>query len=268
MKGKTSLNRPTGIIKPNKQELGLTIPKVSVPLIGQENIEAEDIIMPRIRLIQPISQECIRREAPAGVFKNSITGEIFENLEVLIFHFTKARVLFNRALDPGTPEGIACMSFDGKTSSGEKKCIDCEYISWAKDEKDSLKRKAPPCDAVYNFPCIVINSADRKMPAILSFRRTSTGQAKQLLSTIKLAQIQWWTMIYSVTTELTEGPKGSYYIFKIKPKRQATPEEQKIAEAFYKNYSGKQIKTEYDQKDDFRGHPGNEPAPHLAEEEQ
>ncbi len=252
MKGKSKENQ-TSLAK--KEPSHLVAPNEEV--IGQENIESQDIIIPRIRLFQPISTEVVENTAKAGTLRNSLTNEDSSELEVLIFYFFKSRVLFNRSM-PGHSgdKGIACMSTDGKRSLDHKKCDECGASMWetisTEQRKEGKKPTGPECDTVYNFPCLIVNSKNQDIPVSLSLRRTSANQAKQLISLVKLSRMQWWSMVFSVKSKLNKGDKGSFYTFEVKAKRKATDEEVQKARIYYDGIIGRNIKVEEDQKDDYR----------------
>lgn len=249
---------------PKEKERGLSKQEGALPalnngelIVGQENVETEDIVIPRVRLLQPISPEVVDRKGNAGDFINSMTGETLKEMDILIFWYLKSRLLFNRALPGGNNEGIACRSVDGKVSLDGKKCGGCPATMWdtltEEQRRQGQKSRGPECDTVHNFPCLILNSNTPELPISLSLRRTSANQAKQLISLVKLSRINWWNTIFRVTSKLTRNDRGAFYVYEVKTARPATEDERKKGEMFYRGLAtGRKLVVHEEEKDDFR----------------
>lgn len=248
---------------PKKREEALTTQTNKAPLaripegpIGQENIEPEDLVIPRIRLLQPLSKEVVERKSEAGHFAISITGEILPKLQILFFYHTKSRVCFARAIDKAAGEGVACISMDAKLGSRGENCAECALSMWddtvkVADRVKGQKTSGPECNLCFNYPCFVLNSQNPDMPVALSVMRTSLKIGREINSFIRLCRAQWWTKVFEVYSELRKGEKGSYYVFAYKELRKATEEEQGKAFSMYQGLIGKRVVVPQDQSDGF-----------------
>ena len=62
---------------------GLTIPGNLKRAPGTESIKGEDTTFPRYRLLQGTSSEVEAGDEKSGVFKNSLTEEVFDSKEII-----------------------------------------------------------------------------------------------------------------------------------------------------------------------------------------
>lgn len=209
-------------------------------------IDREDIVLPRIRLLQPVSSDVTDGIASAGQFMNSVTGEVFpEDLHVLIFTHFKSRVYF----DPDG-NGVLCLSPDGIEGSEFGACADCEYPKW----KD---RVPPPCALVHNYPCYVLNAGaieGTPLPIALSFMKTSTKAARKLNTMVAVSHRSWFDFIFKVSSIKTKNDKGTYFVMEIEKLRDASEQERKLGYWAYQQFSGKNLEVaDPSDKDGFNG---------------
>lgn len=143
---------------------------------GMEDISRDDLVIPRLRIVQPVSEE-----GTAGNYLLNITGEEFETLDVVFFKFSKGRVYFSDNLK----EGVLCGSHDRKTPSGyietpmAESCLNCIYAQWGK--KDDGKPIPPSCAETYNMLGYIVSDG---MPFFISFKGTAIRPVKLFLSGI------------------------------------------------------------------------------------
>lgn len=206
--------------------------------VGMENVANEDLVMPRVRLLQALSAEVSGGDSRAGTLCNSLTGEEYgDNIEVIFAMFLKNRVFFAEALK----EPPVCSSPDA-LNGNLGVCAQCPHSAWKKKGEEG-KRGGPDCTLFYNFPAIILSGApDRtltEMLASVSFGRTSAKAAMKLLSKVKLSGKNWWDKIYTIGTEQKTGPKGVYYILTIEDGRDTTEQERKVAFSFHQQYKGR-----------------------------
>lgn len=169
---------------PVTQAVGLQ-PVANVPVaVGRENVDAADLILPTIVLLQG-SSDAVKEAltdhhgtpATVGSFMLSTTGEFLKPpLRLLLVQHHRSRVLFPR--DPAKFPQFAglemCMSRDGETGTVYGECQHCKHRVW----KD---REPPLCTEQHCFVAMTPHG-----PAMLRFGRTSFKAAKTFLT-------QWTT---------------------------------------------------------------------------
>ncbi len=87
-------------------------------LMGTDNIGKEDLIMPRIKVVQAMTKE--KHESQPGEWLHNISGKGYgkEVTVIPIVHW-KSNIMFNDALK------IECRSYDGKVDLEGKSCNEC-----------------------------------------------------------------------------------------------------------------------------------------------
>ena len=69
---------------------------------GSENVTAQDLMIPRLKLLQPLSPACQAGEpeyvegAQAGMLMNSLTGDLHTSMFLVNLHFTKKVVVWEK----------------------------------------------------------------------------------------------------------------------------------------------------------------------------
>jgi len=210
--------------------------------VGQERVRPEDLQVPRLRLLQGLSQEVAEGKNRAGELIHSITGKDYKPpLEVLLFYYAPSRVMFGE--DMG--EGLQCQSRDA-IEGGFGLCADCSFGKWTRDEDGSPK--APKCSLVHNFPCFIIEELKGvksekdlgKCLISISLMKSSAQVANKLLTRINLSGDQWWDKIYKIDVASKTNEKGTFNIFKaIEPVKDASEELRKLGFIAYKKFSDK-----------------------------
>lgn len=184
---------------------------------GQTRLDAGDLILPRIKLVQAQSQEVSDGLAQAGQFFNTLTNEVLDNVVFVPIVPFKQRIMLvrgekrpviNQALKAANLpeissdfEGLACRSYDMEVGNGTPgiACGDCPLSQW--DEQEP-----PLCSETYN----VAGVSEYGDLLVLSFSKSSARQGKQLFSMIRVmpgAQGRLFTM----TSKSERGKKGTYF---------------------------------------------------------
>lgn len=173
-----------------------------------ENVDRTDLMMPRLRVLQPMSQEVIGNEGRAGEFVNSLTGENYgTEIRVVISHFFKSRTMFEEQ-----GKELKCWSPNAVNKYDDsRRCSECPHSSWE-------EQVAPRCSIVYNFPSVLI-SEDGSISAVanLTLMRSGIKAAKKLITQVNLSGGQWWDKMYRTRTLRVEGEKGTYFVLDFKP---------------------------------------------------
>lgn len=196
----------------------------------QESVEAGQISLPRIVLLQGSSNEVKRPEEPlrAGRFYNRLTKEELGNkLEVIPFAYFATRVALN------VEQGLVCRSTDtitaqmkgGLTAIGEATddCTVCVRKLWPNDREretgetlqGKLATSGPECSMVNNFFALLVNGDDPQYYefVVLQFMRTS-GKAAADLKGLWLGSRRPLTSFHYVLTsrQATNKSNQTYYV--------------------------------------------------------
>ena len=204
---------------------------------GFENFKTEDLIIPRLRLLQGLSQAVIDGVGKMGQFQDSLSGEIIgDSIEVVLLGMRNGAVYFEAG------EGMRCKSNDGIANMEGVRCVDCpygEYHSrpWGKDASP------PKCSSTKEFICITRATAQGKehKPIVVSFLKTSYKMGRKLASIARLTGRDIFADAYVVSSSTMKGPKGTYSVLEVKQNGWLTAEEFKSAEGWYKNIGASNV---------------------------
>jgi hypothetical protein len=189
----------------------------------------EDLLIPRTKLIQPLSPEVEENGIKAGSIVNSLTKEVLPSVFVPVFVF-KEYIRFNtRATDkPGYDPNYPLGALMWKTADALDPRVE--------ETKFGPNGEQPVAQAVLNF-FSWFPGCD--MPIIVSFAKTSYKAGKQLYSLTKFCQGDMFSRKYSLTTKKEQNDSGSYWVYQVAPAGLASEEEYKTAEAFWQQFSSK-----------------------------
>ena len=210
---------------------------------GLDDIDpSKDLKMPRLAILQGLSQLVIDGKAKMGDLANSLTKEVYGNtVEFIPLFMFKSRVQFE------VGKGIVMLSRDNKT------------VTWAIDELEqwiganveevpgaSWQGKTPPSfSEVFNFPCIFPTSL-RTFPVALSLMRTGAPAAKELCSLARYAGEDIFARVYTLKTENKKNEKGTFAVPSVEFVRRCTEEEYAIAKNYFDNFYRLRSKIEVD----------------------
>lgn len=156
----------------------IDVPMLPTEVIGYDNVEPEDMVLPVLKCLQGMSPEVTEhadKGARAGKFFLSSTQRVFDGVvKLLIVQHHRSRALFPD--ERNNPKGLErCLSPDGIRGSKYGYCSDCEYAEWDVGNP-------PPCSLSHNF---IVATEDG--PAILRFNRTSLKAGKDFISACKFS---------------------------------------------------------------------------------
>lgn len=238
-----------------KDETTAVANQTGIPL-GFEDDDANDMIIPRVKVIQTLSPERKDKIANEGDIINSLTKEKL-NGKVFIPVFK-----FNNNIwwkDRSEGGGICCIARDGKVGTKSDgttlvcaSCKRCEFDN-TKQGKESL----PTCTKYINFFGFF---AGERMPIILSFAKTSYNEGKKLYSLAKVTMQNMWNYGYALNEKLQA--KGGYEWFICVPTPAGPTEEsdREFGLALYKMYRNSIMNLEYDMEDNTSD---NTPTPNI-----
>lgn len=178
-------------------------------LIGRENVEPEDMVIPSLSLLQGQSDPVTdgMEGAQPGKFYLHTTGEVLvPPLRLLIVHHSKSRALFPQADNPRSSSLKKCLARDYMTGTIYGACDECPHKEWTGEDKDVK----PLCSESHNF----IVWTDQG-PAVLRFANSSYKAAKNFLTTWTTSSKNLWGHPVLVTvkrkTKALPGGKDSTY---------------------------------------------------------
>lgn len=227
-----------------KREVEGAIAMKTAPVWGTENLDAADILIPRIQLAQAMSVAAQEGEVKPGEIYRSTNTEVLasvgKRLSFIILNTGKSwrvseegrtgqweyrRREAYTADNAKNPWEYEDKSSSGKGTSSWKRDIELNaYVLLINDVAKELKAKSP--DDVL-FPCLI------------TFSRTSFRSAgKQLMTHIaKAAHLgkppaSW---VFNIGSKQEESGSNKYFVFDISPKteRESTKEELALAKHWY-----------------------------------
>lgn len=227
-----------------KEETTEVANQTGMPL-GFEDDDANDIIIPRVKVIQTLSPERKDKIANEGDIINSLTKEKL-NGKVFIPVFKFNNNIWWRDRSEGG--GIRCIARDGKLgtmSDGTTllcaSCKRCEFDN-TKQGKESL----PTCTKYINFFGFF---AGERMPIILSFAKTSYNEGKKLYSLAKVTMQNMWNYGYTLNEKLQAKGGNEWFICVPTPAGATEESDREFGLSLYKMYRNSIQNLEYDMED-------------------
>ena len=238
-----------------KGESALRISGKGGTALGFEDVDLQDIQLPRVAVLQGLSKLVTEGDGKPGQLANSLTKEIYgEELTFIPLFAFKSRVKFQLA------KGAVCMSLnalkcsyntDGVHQMSDD-CLDCEDILWPADSEGA--KEGPPCSLVYNFP--VLNADNLKeFPVSISCMRTGTKAAKKLLSMAAITGEDFFARKYRMITKKASSEKGEYFVAEFEVAGKVSDEEYASAQKWFKTLRQKTLSV------DLTDHSNEEEAP-------
>ena len=207
-------------------------------MAGAEGIDPkEDIIMPRVAVLQGLSEMVVDKKGEMGDVADYLSKENLgkEMTFIPIFLF-KTRVMF----EPG--KGLVMMSRDNLVITMAidehqdkigKPCDELPESQWNGKE-------APRLSKVFNFPSLNVDKMN-EFPISVSFLRTGMKAGKTLASLILRGGEDIFARKYKLTTSIEKNDKGTFAIPHVELAGRCTDEEYAIAKKWYQTLRLKPI---------------------------
>lgn len=178
------------------------------PVMGFEDEDDGDMIIPRVKIVQTLSPERKSGEANEGDIINSLTKDRLNGKTFVPVFKYSSNILWKDRSEGG---GMECWSKDGKTGNlSDGSCKLCKMCK--KNEFDNTKTgKAaiPVCTKYINFFGFMTGE---KMPIILSFSKTNYNEGKKLFSLAKVTMQNMWNYGYNLSEKLVAKGGNEWYI--------------------------------------------------------
>lgn len=167
-----------------------------------EDIPMDKVKVPRLSLLQALSEQVTDLKHESGTFEDTITGINYGEKVALI----PVKIGFG-ALYMDNEDGLKCKSNDGITNIRGEKCSECPfgvfYKDWAEDGTP------PECSETVDVLCL---EKEGLSPMIMTFKSSSYKEGKKLASALKFKK-STDAIILGRTQE--KGKKGTYWSPKI-----------------------------------------------------
>jgi hypothetical protein len=203
--------------------------------LGQTQLDAGDLVLPRIKIVQAMSAEATDepvRAAPGSFFDTLRGRDLGTSLRFIPLLPFKQRVFLVRdekrpaidtalaagGLDPlSEGDGLKCRSYDMIHGQGDPgiECAKCPLSQWSEDNRPPL------CSETYNVAAM----DELGEMIILSFSKSSAKTGKRVFSMLRMQPGQPWTSILEATTRKEKNDLGVFFVPDVKATGQATPTE-------------------------------------------
>lgn len=210
---------------------------------GSENIDSADIVIPRLLLMQGMSEHVSAGKAKLGDIIKSTTVEVLggkdKPVKIIPLISTKTWTISEKVGNKFEFRSIEPVSLNnsslplewqqGNTTWRRDKCLDFFVLlsdDVAKERKALDKLKAGDIPDV----------ADALLPCHLSFRRTSYNSGKTLATHFSVAgrfNLPPASTIFNLTSEVTKNDQGTFAIFEIKSAGKTSIDDLMVAKKWY-----------------------------------
>lgn len=190
---------------------------------GAEGLSADDILLPKILLMQPMSELVVDEQAAPGEMLDSLTkeklGDQKKDLEIIPINMFKTWVISRK-------DGQKFKFVKQEPRNAANDNLPLEYT------ENGIEYRR---DKVLNFYCLKASEAKNPdaLPIVASFRRTSTQAGKQIATHFQKAVMMGKPpacKTLKLISKKTSNDKGTYYIFDVTNGRSTEAEE--IQKAF------------------------------------
>lgn len=210
--------------------------------VANPNVTSNDILIPKILVMQMMSKKVIADEAKFGEFRdsleNNLLGSLKEPLEFIPIHMEKIWVEYEQV--PGQQQKkykrtIPIVSDPGSPQYND----DLRY-----DDGNGLSR-----DRVMNFYVLLPKEMELGgIPYIISFRRMSLRAGKALATQMYVKNLSArkdpWAVACLLGGDKTSNDKGTFATLSVKPLRQAELNEKELAKEWYQRITGGQVRVD------------------------
>lgn len=231
--------------------LPVDLGKKKIDITGRENISAEDLIFPTLKLLQGSSDEVKKgiEGARAGLFwLTGVEEPVKPPVRVLACAHTKSRTLFPKKDRPEHAGLEECRSRNAIVGTRYGDCDQCPYKEW-----DNENNRPPACSESHNFTVLTPFGV-----AVLRLQRTSYKAGKKLVSAWKMSPDALWehplVLTTSTRTDKVNGQDSLTHLVDTKWVQRETvpPHVQAAARAIYEQVTAAHEAGKFDTQDEGR----------------
>lgn len=210
---------------------------------GAEGTSSKDILIPKLLLMQGLSQFVGEEKAQMGDIVNSLTGEVLgsKNKAIEIIPILSFRTWVVYETIENSPKFKAVVPMTRENEGWE-----------LEGEEDGAPVRRDKCLNFY----VLLKTDMEGFPYLISFRRTSFRAGKKLVNHFKLAEMKRIPPAATsvmLTCTKQQNDKGTFYTFDIAPGKKNSPEELQTAYGWYKTLQTSNVKI--DDSDLVKGEP-------------
>lgn len=197
---------------------------------GGEQIQTEDLILPHVLLLQPMSKLVTQKEMKVGSFVNSLTEQPYE--AVVEFIPIAYQHFYNAYRFVGSKK-----EFDFRTNDKNDKRLAGKR--WKQDSNG--KREIEP---VMRFMSLV-----NHQPAIIDFSKSSLRGGQKLATFFKFSRADLFANAYKLKSVKETNEQGTFYVKDVEPIGPAGKEEYALCEELHRTFGNKGPVVEADGED-------------------
>jgi len=228
------------------EELPVNLPAVVAPPITgavalnidqrgfEEPVDQSDLIIPRAQLLQPTAEGLRQLNKDyglqAGQVINNLTKEVLPAEFVPVFYYKEylrfnARKKDDPGFNPDLPPGK--LMWRTRDANDPRVVAECPF---------GPNGEVPLALTSLNFFSIFTGMS---LPVIVSFAKTSYKAGKNLLSLAKLRSGAMFSRRYKLMVEEGNSEKGEYFVLKVQPFGDCSPDLFTIAESYFNQFAMK-----------------------------
>lgn len=203
----------------DKNELMALDPKLAALMAESEikpeeqrkNFEDEDRKIPRIKVLQGLSELVANGDGKQGQIAMTINGHIYadpgEPITVIPLFYWKSRIMFEGV---GGDASVICQANDGKIGVGDPggDCYECPMAKWTEDGDERIR---PRCNASHNFFVCIPNESDPNRFGIIDFTKTSYSVGTKFLNRVVGNQGLFWGYGYKLGSKKESSGKTTWW---------------------------------------------------------
>lgn len=240
-----------------KKETAALSTSVNSNAWGSEGIDASDVVIPKLLLMQGLSEFVAAGEAKSGDIARSTTGEVLggvnKGVEIIPFMTFKTWKLEEntgskfeyRGVEPITAENAnepLEWNVNGKHWR-RNRCLNFYVLLPVDIAKEAAAMKKLETSGDLPDP------GDALLPCVLTFQRTSYGAGKDLATHFMKAAhfgVPPAVSKFKLTSKLEKNEKGTFSIFEVEASGKSTTEEIAACKKWYETISQTKVKVVVD----------------------
>ena len=178
-------------------------------ILGLENLGREDIVMPKIKLLQATSMEVSSGKAKPGQFFNLTTDEVLDTVDdIVLLCLGHSRIKFQQPFKRGAQP--LCRSFDGICSTDGVVCKTCKDCDWNSLEEGQTK---PACNMGYTWLAVKYDeNGNFGVPFRFIVSGAGVSELKKFITTLSTTGYPPFIFRAQISSEQKTSDQGVYFI--------------------------------------------------------
>lgn len=191
---------------------------------GYEAEDAADLLMPRVELLQSMSEAVSSGKCKAGEIVNQISKTALQSDVFIPIAMQRKYIKWIPRAEGG---GVEYQTSNPK---------DPRVI---KDTAWGAHGEKPSCTAYLNFLVIVEGT---RLPLILSFSMTNYQEGRKLYTMGKMTGQDMWLKKYKLGTKTKQNNQGTWFVFDISEVGDSDKKDSDVAEQLYNAFAKTEFK--------------------------